>query len=573
MTLQTSEPAASLPTGTLGAANGSAVHAAPESENGTSPLPGATHVPKSKRGNRSARWILPVLLLVFVGSAAGAYVFWFRGPVSRTDLVKVPVEYRDLQLKIVERGGLEAKENHDIKCEVKTGSRGSPKIKWVVDNGALVKKGDLLVDIDDSYLQEQAQAKKIENDKAEAEKSAAEELYPVKKITIALAEQNLEKWIKGDFPQQLHDLEGQVQIAESTLLQQKDRASWASRMVKKGYMTVSQEESERANERGDELNLQKLQEQKNVLSKFTDPVQRQTLQNAIKQAKVDERTAYSDMESKRAIFNQQAALYKDLLEQIAQCKVYAQNTGIVVYAIPEQTMRGSGSNQSIIAQGEPVQFGQKMLSIPDLSLMMVNLRIHEAFINHMKDGLPATVRVEAVPGKALKAHVKSVAQIASPPDWMSPDVKVYQAYVQIDEPVEHLKLKPGLSATCTIFTDTKAEHVLSIPIQAVLNPMERGAKPRCFVSTVEGPVSREIELGMSDDRSVEIKSGLQEGELVILNPRGLLSDKEKRGSKEDEKMLPGSGKQGSGAEGRGGRGGEGRGGRGGISSDSSGATK
>lgn len=551
MTLQSTVPAASpeqkVP--------GSGVTSVAANGNGHGEPAHPARLPKSRRGSRAGRWLAVFALVAFVGAAGGAYFIWFRGPVVRTDLVTMKVDYKDLQLKVVERGGLEAKENHDIKCEVKTGSRGSPKIKWVVDNGTMVKKGDLLVDIDDSYLQEQAQAKKIEHDKAEADKIAAEELYPVKKIAIALAEQNLEKWVKGDFPQQLHDLEGQVQIAESTLLQQRDRASWASRMVKNGYMTVSQEESERANERGDELNLQKLQEQKNVLSKYTDPVQRQTLLNAIKQAKVDERTSYSDMESKRAIFQQQSALYKDLLEQIAQCKVYAPNSGIVVYTVPEQTMRGSGTNQSIIAQGEPVQFGQKMLSIPDLSNMLVNLRIHEAFINHMKDGLPATIRVDAVPGKVLKGHVKSVAQVASPQDWMSPDVKVYQSYVQIDEPVEQLKLKPGLSSVCTIFTDSKVEHVLAIPIQAVVPPQERGGKNRCFVSTPTGAEAREIELGMSDERSIEVKSGLKEGDEVILNPRALLSDKEKRTVKEDEKMPQGAGKQG-------GRGGEG-GGKGG----------
>jgi multidrug efflux pump subunit AcrA (membrane-fusion protein) len=555
MTLQSTVPAAS-PEQKNTTANGSAAPAIPASDNGHGEAAHPARLPKNRRASRLGRWLTVLAMVAFVGAAGGAYFIWFRGPTVRTDLVTIKVDYKDLQLKVVERGALEAKENHDIKCEVKTGSRGAPKIKWVVDNGTLVKKDDLLVDIDDSYLQEQAQAKKIELDKAEADKIAAEEIYPVKKVAIGLAEQNLEKWVKGDFPQQLHDLEGQIQIAESTLLQQRDRASWASRMVKKGYMTVSQEESERANERGDELNLLKLQEQRNVLTKYTDPVQRQSLQNAIKQAKVDERTAYSDMESKRAIFRQQADLYKDLMEQIGQCKVKAPNSGIVVYTVPEQTMRGSGSNQSIIAQGEPVQFGQKMLSIPDLSHMLVNLRIHEAFINHMKDSLPATIRVDAVPGKVLKGHVKSVAQVASPQDWMSPDVKVYQSYVQIDEPVEQLKLKPGLSSVCTIFTDSKVEHVLAIPIQAVVSPQERGGKNRCFVLTPTGPEARDVELGLSDERSVEIKSGLKEGDDVILNPRALLSDKEKRSVKEDEKMPQGGGKQG-GRGGDGGRGGEG----------------
>jgi len=46
-----------------------------------------------------------------------------------------------------------------------------------------------------------------------------------------------------------------------------------------------------------------------------------------------------------------------------------------------------------------------------------------------QEGLPANVRVEAVAGKTLRAHVKSVANVAAQQDWMSPDVKVYQAYV------------------------------------------------------------------------------------------------------------------------------------------------
>ena len=73
---------------------------------------------------------------------------------------------------------------------------------------------------------------------------------------------------------------------------------------------------------------------------------------------------------------------------------------------------------------------------------------------HMKMGSagagPRRCRCRA---RLSRAQVKSVANVASPQDWMSPDVKVYQAYVEIDEPVEDLKLKPGLSAVCTIFTE------------------------------------------------------------------------------------------------------------------------
>jgi HlyD family secretion protein len=559
MTLQSSIPAVSPEQSVPGVANGSV----PADSSKGAPIPKTPRMPRARRGRRTFLFLVPATAVALVVVVAGVWFFWFRGPLVRTDLVTAKVEYKDLQLKVVERGSLEAIENHDIKCEVKAGSRGAPKIQWVVNNGDLVKKGDLLVDIDDSYLKEQATNQKIARDKAEADKVAAEQLYPLKKVAIALAEQNLEKWKNGEFPQTLHDYEGQIQQSESALIQQHERTSWVSRMVKKGYMTVSQEESEKANLRGNELDLQKKQEQRKVLTDFTDPYQRQTLQNAIQDANNQATTAYSDMESKRAVFAQQDDLYKELEAQIKQCKVYAPSDGIVVYATTEQTRMGAGATQSIIAQGEPVQFGQKMMSIPDLAHMQVNVRIHEAFINHMRGddlkastkGLPATVRVDAASGKTLKAHVKSVANVAAPQDWMSPDVKVYQAYVEIDESVKALKLKPGLSAVCTILTDEVAEKVLAVPVQAVLSPLEKGGKPRCFVATPSGPEARPVDLGMTDEKYVEIKSGLDEGEEVILNPRALLSDKEKKGAKEDDKIVPTGGKPGAGNKNQGNSGG------------------
>jgi multidrug efflux pump subunit AcrA (membrane-fusion protein) len=150
-------------------------------------------LPRSRRGLRGLSFLVPALALALVAGAAGVWFFWFRGPAVRGDLVFTKVEEVDLQLKVVERGALEARQNHDVKCEVKAGSRGAPKIMWVVENGTLVKKGDPLVIIDDSFLQEQSLAKKIERDKAEADKIAAEQLHPVKVIAIALAEQQLQK--------------------------------------------------------------------------------------------------------------------------------------------------------------------------------------------------------------------------------------------------------------------------------------------------------------------------------------------------------------------------------------------
>ncbi len=294
-----------------------------------SPLPKPPRLPHSRKRSKLYWLLLPVgaVFLLVVIVVSWSYVV---GAQTRTDLVTRKVEYRDLQVKVVERGTLEAIENHDVKCEVKAGSRGAPKIMGVVDNGAVVEKGDPLVEIDDSYLVEQATDKKIALDNAESAMIAAEQNYPI-------AKENLKQWDEGDYPQTRDQYKGLIQVADSTYQQQKDRTAWVSRMVKKGYMTVSQEESEKANEEGCRLDLAQKKTQLEVLEKYTNPTKHETLKNLIT-------VAEADLRFKKQIYVRAKAQYDDFLKQIQQCKIFAPNSGIVVYATSEQTRMGARLN-------------------------------------------------------------------------------------------------------------------------------------------------------------------------------------------------------------------------------------
>src|SRR5262249_46947324 len=158
-------------------------------EPATRPQP--SKLPRGKRRSGIMRFAWVIALFVVLGSAVAAWAIFFRGAQARADLsLSEPLKYTSLQLKIVERGTLEAKDNHDVKCEVKAGSRGAPKIKWVVENGTQVEVGDLLVDIEDSYLQEQATTKAIDRQNAEKDMVSAVSTYPVKVSGITLAEKN-----------------------------------------------------------------------------------------------------------------------------------------------------------------------------------------------------------------------------------------------------------------------------------------------------------------------------------------------------------------------------------------------
>ncbi len=243
--------------------------------------------------------------------------------------------------------------------------------------------------------------------------------------------------------------------------------------------------------------------------------------------------------STRSVYEQKLAQQHEIEGEIAKCVILSPQDGLVVYYVPEQVRGGGGSQQSIVAQGEPVREGQKMMQIPDLTQMMVNVRVPEALVSNLHNEedpsdpgtwQKAQVKVDAFSSRILHGHIKSIDTVASQQDWFASDVKVYKTFVAIDDQLEGLK--PGMSAEVTIFADESPAPVLVVPIQSVVGTITSGAKRQCFVVDAKGqPELRDIEVGMSNERMVEVRTGLKEGELVVQNPQPLLG--------EDSDLKPG----------------------------------
>lgn len=495
-------------------------------------------------------------------------------------------------MTIVERGTLESANNADIVCRVKArqGANSATTIKWVIEDGTYVTAGQQVVDLDDAGLQDQLKAQKITLDSARALAVSAEENYKIvasqnqsdlqtAQVAIKLTKLDLAKYQRGDYPQSLKDIQGRIETAESDLEMWRDRAAWSERMVKKGYLSASQSVAERSRLRSAEIALSKVGEELRVLEytrERTETDLRSKLEEAEraldrveKQARAKEVQAGTERQSKQSIYEQEKARFQEIEEEIRKTDIYAPQDGLVVYYMPEQSRFGGGSQQSIIAQGEPVREGQKLMRIPDLRNMLVNARVHEALVSRvrgeryastgfcdslrsglladpdllgrltsqfafaeMRDrfrdreqrltygGQPARIRVDAFPNRPVRGHVKMVATVASQSDFLSSDVKVYQTMIALDETMEGLK--PGMSAEVTIAVDKVAENVLTIPVHAIVGSAEMGTTRKCFVLTDDGPQERDIVIGLANDRMAEVRSGLQEGDRVVMNPKALL---------------------------------------------------
>src|SRR5262245_58125555 len=104
---------------------------------------------------------------------------------------------------------------------------------------------------------------------------------------------------------------------------------------------------------------------------------------------------------------------------------------------------------------------------------------------------------------------------------MASDVKVYSTIVSIDD--ESLPgMKPGMSAEVTTHVNKTLENVLAIPVQAIIGGAESGATRKVFVMTPDGPQERDIKLGLSNEKMAEVKSGLEAGDQVVVNPKAIL---------------------------------------------------
>ena len=185
---------------------------------------------------------------------------------------------------------------------------------------------------------------------------------------------------------------------------------------------------------------------------------------------------------------------------------------MVAYATPSRYSR-----TSTVAEGALLRERQHILSLPNLKLMQVKTAVHESVQNQISEGLPVTIRIDAFPDTAYSGSVKSIGVLPDQKSWHSSDTKMYETYVTIDEEV--MDLKPGMTAIVEIHIDD-VQDVLSVPVQAV---QQQEKETFVYVERGNGVERQEIEVGRTNDKLVEVKSGISAGERVVLNPMAVVN--------------------------------------------------
>jgi HlyD family secretion protein len=145
--------------------------------------------------------------------------------------------------------------------------------------------------------------------------------------------------------------------------------------------------------------------------------------------------------------------------------------------------------------------------------------------------LKARITVDAFPEETLTGEITKVGVLPDSQNrWMSPDIKVYLTTITIDG--SHDWVKPGMTAKVEIMVN-KLEDVVYIPLQAV---SPDNGKQVCYVAGGFKPERREVEVGEFTDEFIHVKSGVKEGERVLLRlPDGVEVNRNGKEAKPSEK--------------------------------------
>ncbi len=332
---------------------------------------------------------------------------------------------------------------------------------------------------------------------------------------------NIDRLGDGEAKQKLRKFEDDLQVAKKELEQAKTKLDGTRRLFERGFVPRTEQVSDEIAYESSRLKVQTAETAQELflkyefpktaeewLSKYTDAVREEDKARHVAIARLAQTRAR--LNSAQGQYDVQLSQRKDLAEQLKKCVLLAKKPGLVVY--------GGGGDQRIyygneepIREGATVRERQAIITIPDLTRMSVNVKIHESYIKKIKKGLKARITVDAFPDEILTGEITKVGVLPDSQNrWMSPDLKVYLTTVTIDG--THDWVKPGMSAKVEILVN-RLEDVVYIPVQAVVPD---NGKQFCFVAGGFQPERRAIEVGEFTDEFIQVKSGLQEGEPVLL---------------------------------------------------------
>lgn len=189
-------------------------------------------------------------------------------------------------------------------------------------------------------------------------------------------------------------------------------------------------------------------------------------------------------------------------QRLEDTKVYAPIDGVV-------TARFVQSGQIISSGISNTSGGTPVLTLSDLSRLFVLASVDESDIGNVQAGQRAVITADAYPGRMFTGMIERVAQRGV----NTSNVVTFEVRIEVTGKDKSM-LKPEMTANVEIIIIEK-EDALTLPVNAVSRIK---GKHIVTVRNEDGSTEeREVEIGINNGERIEIISGLNEDDIVIID--------------------------------------------------------
>ena len=462
-------------------------------------------------------------MLSSAGGAAGAADL---GPV-------VTVTRGPLVYSVTESGEVEAERRKVIANEL----RYPAIIKSVVAEGTAVKEGDTIIEFECKELIDDIEKGKITVTASENAYTQTRENLTLKQkevdAAVRAAKQGLDnakgdlkKYVELDGPTKLDDANSAIAAAKQDLMLAQSKLDFKLKVNAdqelKSPFSKNDIETDQLGVYKLKLAKTKAENTRLMLIRFDHPRQIQTFKIAVEnaelavaRAELEARSgrlkAEADLAAAKATFEMQDRQLKELLEEANKMMIKADKEGLVVYDTGYSRYYSSDARVEVGAKINP---RQQLMIIPDLTTLQIRTKVYEAIVDDVRPGLPAHVKLENKPDQTFSGKIVRVGVLPDSQNrWLNPGVKVFSVIVKLDQDIEGLR--PGMSSEVEVEL-AKLDNVLSVPVASVYSEQD---KTFCYRVGGGGNYERApVQLGRMNSTHVQILSGLQGGQRVLLVP-------------------------------------------------------
>jgi multidrug efflux pump subunit AcrA (membrane-fusion protein) len=146
------------------------------------------------------------------------------------------------------------------------------------------------------------------------------------------------------------------------------------------------------------------------------------------------------------------------------------------------------------------------MTFADLSQLLIYSHVNQVDAPRLALGQKVEVNMTDTAEDPVKAHIEFIAPLAV----VKNNIKGFEVQAAIDD--TNGRLKPGMSVSMNVPVG-KASHAVSVPVGAIFKEKKSNV---VYVRKGESTEKRKVILGVNNLSFVEIKSGVNEGEEILL---------------------------------------------------------